>query len=57
MFASYKECTMFREINIWIDDFTPCLKDNLTGEVRIQKLFVYTARVSSTNSTERTAGM
>lgn len=33
IFASYKECTMFREINIWIDDFTPCLKDNLTGEV------------------------
>jgi len=22
-----------REIDVWIDDFTPCLKDNLTGEV------------------------
>ena len=21
------------EIDVWIDDFTPCLKDNLTGEV------------------------
>ena len=24
---------MMREINVWIDDFTPCLKDILTGEV------------------------
>ena len=22
-----------RTIDVWIDDFTPCLKDNLTGEV------------------------
>ena len=22
-----------REIDVWIDDFTPCLKDNLTGDV------------------------
>ena len=24
---------VIREIDVWIDDFTPCLKDNLTGEV------------------------
>mgnify|MGYP006988879921 FL=1 len=24
---------MFGAIDVWIDDFTPCLKDNLTGEV------------------------
>ena len=24
---------IIREIDVWIDDFTPCLKDNLTGEV------------------------
>lgn len=24
---------VIREIDMWIDDFTPCLKDNLTGEV------------------------
>ena len=24
---------MVRAIDVWIDDFTPCLKDNLTGEV------------------------
>ena len=24
---------MVKTIDIWIDDFTPCLKDNLTGEV------------------------
>ena len=25
---------IIREIDVWIDDFTPCLKDNLTGEWR-----------------------
>ena len=25
--------TKIHEIDVWIDDFTPCLKDNLTGEV------------------------
>ena len=25
--------SIIREIDVWIDDFTPCLKDNLTGEV------------------------
>lgn len=25
--------TKIHEIDVWIDGFTPCLKDNLTGEV------------------------
>ena len=29
-----------REIDVWIDDFTPCLKDNLTGEV-VNKTYTY----------------
>lgn len=44
-------------INVWIDEFTPCLKDSITGEIIQTEVIRITRKSFLKKYNEKTAGM